>query len=291
MKKETLYEMVGYADDDLLQRSEQHLVRHIGKAARFGGRRLFPIAAAAAVFLACTVTAVAVMLYTQRVEQITEPINETVEVVNENGIVEARFDWEHNGPGVVFTYEGINEDSVRYVTEFRAGYLPAKPTVSILKRTIEQAVHDPEDGWYVILERDEQLTGDIPYKITQWFPMAGSRVLLAGECEIVKEEEWGNLQVAEVHVRHEIDQYDNGIGYDGGSKGWPEENHILLFDRENGHVIQIAGTLPLEELEHIARELEIRLTDVIYDPYADDVPFGYMIMTGGDCGYINLGRG
>ncbi len=42
MKKETLYEMIGYADDDLLTRSEQHIVRRIGKAARFGGRRILP---------------------------------------------------------------------------------------------------------------------------------------------------------------------------------------------------------------------------------------------------------
>ncbi|MBR0090966.1 MAG: hypothetical protein IJP92_04645 [Lachnospiraceae bacterium] len=279
MKKETLYEMIGYADDDLLTRSEQHIVRRIGKAARFGGRRLLPWAAAAAVFFTSAITVAAVILYHQRVEEVTEPLRQRV-IVPAEGDETERYDWEHDGPGLLFSWEGFDTGTERYQPEFQVGYLPGIGTEDDTKHWHSRIIRD---------KRNEDL-----FRIEILYPTDQVRGILAGECEIVMEEQWGALQVTGVHVEHPAGVHTNGVGYDGGTGGIPEENHVFLFDTKNGYVIQMAGTQPMEEIIRTARSMKIRMTDKVFDPYEgmseemrryeeenDEIQYGY----------INLARG
>ncbi|MBQ6904054.1 MAG: hypothetical protein IJQ26_05990, partial [Lachnospiraceae bacterium] len=132
------------------------------------------------------------------------------------------------------------------------------------------------------------------FRIEVLYPTDQVRGILAGECEIVMEEQWGALQVTGVHVEHPAGVYSNGVGYDGGAGGLPEENHVFLFDTKNGYVIQLAGTQPMEEIIRTARSMKIRMTDKVFDPYEgmteemrryeeenDEIQYGY----------INLSRG
>ncbi|MBR0091005.1 MAG: hypothetical protein IJP92_04840 [Lachnospiraceae bacterium] len=246
------------------------------------GRRLLPWAAAAVIFLAGCGTAIAVMLYSQRTQQITDtaPLQGTYTVHQLDGTEVERVEWNYEGPGLAFTWEGINEDSVRYIPEFRAGYLPDRPTVSPLKQVWDE-FYKPEKGWHIIQERDEWwLNGEIPYRISIFFPDSDVHYVLSGDCEIISEEQRGNLQVTRVRVETTDD------------RTWSEENHIILFDRENGHGIHIAGTLPLEELRHIEEELEIRLSDVVFEPPFADIPMeNIYIYNGEQILTLNLGRG
>lgn len=280
MKKETLYEMIGYADDDLLTRSEQHIVRRIGKAARFGGRRLLPWAAAAAVFFTSAITVVAVILYHQRVEEITGPLQQNVRVYSSAGTAEINQRWEHDGPGLLFSWEGFDTGTERYQPEFQVDYLPGIDT------------EDDTKHWHSRIIRDKG--NEDFFRIEILYPTDQVRGILAGECEIVMEEQWGALQVTGVHVEHPAGVHTNGVGYDGGTGGVPEENHVFLFDTKNGYVIQLAGTQPMEEIIRTARSMKIRMTDKVFDPYEgmpeemrryeeenDEIQYGY----------INLARG
>ena len=302
MKKETLYEMIGYADDDLLTRSEQHIVRRIGKAARFGGRRILPWAAAAAVFFTSAITVAAVILYHQRVEEITEPLQQTVRVYSSAGTAEINQRWEHDGPGLLFSWEGFDTGTERYQPEFQVGYLPGIGTEGTLTyegydmQQTQAVMAGNTEGdtkhWHSRIIRDKG--NEDLFRIEVLYPTDQVRGILAGECEIVMEEQWGALQVTGVHVEHPAGVHTNGVGYDGGTGGVPEENHVFLFDTENGYVIQMAGTQPMEEIIRTARSMKIRMTDKVFDPYEgmseemrryeeenDEIQYGY----------INLARG
>ena len=296
MKKETLYEMVGYADDDLLQRSEQHLVRHIGKAARFGGRSVLPFAAAVAVFLVSAVTVVAVVLYTQRVEEVTEPLQQTI-IMEEPDGNEKEIEWVHDGPGMVFSWEGASPETERFMPQFKREYTSEKLSSSSEKKgNADRAViitgeGDPTQSW-----RRQELwdkgDGGIPLKIDVFYPLNNVKYVLAGECEIVFEEEWDSLLATGVHVKHPNGLWTNGIGYEEGQGGINEENHVLIFDTVNGYVIQVAGTMEMEEIERTARNLVIRISDQPFE--WDPVMLEFYETSDPEkpsYGYINLGRG
>ena len=57
-------------------------------------------------------------------------------------------------------------------------------------------------------------------------------------------------------------------------------NYVILFSEEYGYLLTISGTADFETLEHIARELEIDVTDELYE-YDPDF----------NIGILNLGRG
>ena len=59
------------------------------------------------------------------------------------------------------------------------------------------------------------------------------------------------------------------------------ENYVILFDPENGYMITVAGTMEFDELEKIAKGLEIRVTD---DPVS-------MSALEKGASMLNIGRG
>ena len=66
---------------------------------------------------------------------------------------------------------------------------------------------------------------------------------------MVKEESWDDWQVTMLTS-----------DYSRCTQRWTYEraNYVLLFNSEEGWLIMVSGTDPLDTLEHIARELEIR---------------------------------
>ena len=43
------------------------------------------------------------------------------------------------------------------------------------------------------------------------------------------------------------------------------ENYVFMFSPDEGYLINIGGTADMETLEHIARDLDVRVTEEIVD--------------------------
>ena len=89
--------------------------------------------------------------------------------------------------------------------------------------------------------------------------------MLQNHSEIVDQTNWGNYEVIKV-----VNYNDN----------WGEVNYVFLFDPENGYVIRIGGCISMEDIEHIARELEVRITDKEHEYESDN-----------NIGILDIGRG
>lgn len=162
------------------------------------------------------------------------------------------------GEGLCFSFEG---NTPEYEMEFHPGWLPQEPY---------HKPWDPEgDGWYGYLIDDREAVTDwqvhdgvqdvaIPYLINIYSGAPGRVGLLEGACEIVKTESWGALDVYEIACAKHYFTWNEQremvptVSY---------ENYVFLFSRDEGYMVSVGGTLDLETLEHIARELEIRPTD------------------------------
>lgn len=156
--------------------------------------------------------------------------------------------------GITFTFKSA---ATPYRVEFRPGWLPNDPKKS--------PGYPSEDGWYTYLIDDREQETDwypeegvfdcaIPYKIEVSYATADHALALLGKCKLVKQDSWDGLQVFELTCAKEIVE-GNGkhlISY---------ENYVFLFSWDAGYFIEIGGTADLETLEHIARELELRVTD------------------------------
>ena len=163
--------------------------------------------------------------------------------------------------GMVFSFSG--PEASAYRPQFRCFYLPSEAS---------EGLTDAE-GWTDYLsDAYGETEEEIPYVITASNVEPGlTRLVLNGRVSLVKEERWGEWQVMELSSDYSAIPY---WGYD-------RANYVLLFDQTRGWLLEIAGTLELETLEHVARELEIRESDV---PFAGS---GYEELLG--C--IDLGRG
>lgn len=163
-------------------------------------------------------------------------------------------------------------DQAPHKVEFRPGWLPQKPTFWYPGVDIDKGspVWDPENvGWMEYLLDDRQRETEffpepgvhdvgIPYLVTVNYAFADHYLVFNGACEIVKHETWGAYEVyeltceKEIHLNPGVTDRENVIS---------RENYVLLFSLEEGYMINVGGTLELESLEHIARELEVRATE------------------------------
>lgn len=138
--------------------------------------------------------------------------------------------------GMVFSFTGPDEST--NVPEFRCFWLPEEPDTG----------GTDAEGWSSYLAVTGEDT-ELPYIIGRGAAASGCTLVLNGDVSIIKEEYWGDWYLLELHS-----------DYTNCTLRWPSENanYILLFNEQNGFLIIIGGTLDMETLEHIARELEIR---------------------------------
>lgn len=122
-----------------------------------------------------------------------------------------------------------------------------------------------DPGWYQYLSGEYGFTDPIPWQISVIHARDDTKLLLFGTLESEEEDTWDGLQVTEV-----------AISIDGR-----HENYVILFDPENGYMITVAGTMEFDELEKIAKGLEIRVTD---DPVS-------MSALEKGASMLNIGRG
>lgn len=158
--------------------------------------------------------------------------------------------------GLSFLFTG---DELPDEVEFRPGWLPHEP---------KDAPWDPDgDGWvtYLIDDREQETNwypaegmfdAAIPYLIITDYALDDHVLVLNGESEIVKHETWGKYDVYEIANTKDIFEFPNGVERHLKSP----ENYVLMFCTEEGYMINVGGTLDLETLAHIARELEVRPT-------------------------------
>ncbi len=139
--------------------------------------------------------------------------------------------------GMVLSFEGPKE--VSNEPEFRCWYLPSEATFGFTD----------EEGWATYLS-DNGEGPDIPYIVSCGNARPGNfRKVINGEVTLVAEDDWGDWHVTELTS-----------DYTNCSTRWVYEraNYVLLFNAEKGWTVSVIGTEPIEVLEHIARELEIR---------------------------------
>ena len=146
---------------------------------------------------------------------------------------------EHYFPdaGMVFNFTGPDEQPG--ILEFRCFWLPEEPNEG----------GTDNEGWTGYLACMGE-GADMPYIISgRIAPKSGNRLVLNGEVTVIKEEYWGDWYVLCL-----------SSDYTQCKMRWPCEkaNYVLLFDEQRGYLVTLGGSLPMETLEHIARELEIR---------------------------------
>lgn len=161
--------------------------------------------------------------------------------------------------GMVIDYDC---ESVPHKIRFKPHWVPAEIMV------LEPENID-EEGWYCKCGHWD--ADDILYDIGVQYAASGFQLVVNGEVSVVKEEQWDNLTVKELSVKWDP------VGHAGALAN---VNYVILFSEEYGYLLTISGTADFETLEHIARELEIDVTDELYE-YDPDF----------NIGILNLGRG
>ena len=232
---------------------------HSEQNGRPGRRRAIRIVAlAAAVMAALSATAYAAGLFKMHMDRPEEGtvVSGTWTERNEDGSIDHVQTWSYPDAGFVFTFES---ETTPHVVKFRPGWLPEHsngPTFGI-----------PDDeGWYEYLS-DNGEGRDIPYVLQIMYMNAGKTLVLNGECQVVKEGSLGDYQMKEITSRYYPEYLNDG-------------NYLRLIDETEGYCIIVSGTNSMEAMEHIARELEVQVTDEPVD-YNPDY----------NVGQINIGRG
>ena len=238
---------MGSADEALNARLRARTRERLGFAPRERRRRLpKALLLAAALVLLMGTAAFAVSDYymeLRSVEKAEEPLLGRWYMLSEDGQVLTDTKAVFPEAGMVLSFSGPQGEESR-VPEFRCFYLPSAATDGITD----------EQGWtgYLSDSRD-----GIRYKIQCANVEPGvTRLVLSGQVTTQASLRWGSWQVTELSADYSAIPY----------WGYERANYILLFDSENGWLVTVAGQLPLEELEHIARELEIRAGGETYAP-------------------------
>ena len=157
--------------------------------------------------------------------------------VDEKGEILTEYKISFPDAGMVLTFEGPTERKNQ--PEFRCFYLPSEANFGFTD----------EEGWAEYLS-DQGEGADIPYIISAGNVRAGNhKRIINGEVTLVREEDWAGWHITEL-----------SSDYTHCTQRWAYEraNYVLLFNSEEGWLIMVSGTDPLDTLEHIARELEIR---------------------------------
>lgn len=216
----------------------------------------------AAVMLLLSATAYAVSaFFRMNAEEVRgdELISGTWTERDEQGNVDYVQTYSFEDAGIVFSFEG---GSPPLCFQFRPGWLPSQATHS--------SSGNCDEGWYnYMVDEGSGESNDIPYVIAFCYARPGFQLVLNGNCEIVKQEEQKNFQVTEIAVDWTGDPY-----HDYG------ENYVVMFNEEEGYMLYVGGASDMETLERIAFNLEVRQTEIPYEPNPD-----YAI------GTMNIGRG
>ena len=187
----------------------------------------------------------------------TEKHNEVILVDDQTGETETE-ELVLRDVAVSFTFTAEDTPNEVWV---HPEYLPEEP-----KQLNPDLMIEGEQGWYQYLSGEFGNTDPIPWQISVKYALADTKIVLLGEVREETEADWDGLQVTEITL-------SRGEGV--------TENYVILFDPEEGYMITVAGMLDREELEKIAKGLDIRVTDT---PVSAS-----LINTGIDA--INLGRG
>lgn len=160
-----------------------------------------------------------------------------IRTVDEEGNLTNDYKLSFPDAGMVLSFEGPAERTNQ--PEFRCWYLPSEADFG----------YTDEEGWATYLS-DQGEGAEIPYIVSAGNVRPGNhRRVINGTVTVLKEEDWDKWHVTEL-----TSDYTDTV--------WPwsyeRANYVLLFNSEMGWLIEIAGTEPIEVLEHIARELEIR---------------------------------
>ena len=243
---------IGRADAALPGRVKAAVFENIGapvpKAApRRAKKTLRTVLLAAALTVLLSVTAYAVTSFTMQREEIPEGEGlagrNTYADADGNIITDAKAVLPD--AGMSFSFTGPEE--ARNVPQFRCFWLPDEPTYGMTDA----------GGWTQHLINDgDGCSNSIPYVINiQNVPTGNSRYVISGRAEVVSEEDWGAWHVQMISSDYSGTRYD----YEND-----RANYVLLFDASRGYLVTVCGTAELETLAHIARELEVRESNIPY---------------------------
>ena len=254
--------MLGEYDADSTARIKESVMNKIQaeKAPRRHGirRTIRIVALVAAIAAALTATAYAAGLFKMHMDRPQEGtvVSGTWTERNEDGSIDHVQTWSYPDAGFVFTFEA---ETTPHVVKFKPGWLPEHSSGP------DFGLPD-EDGWYGYLS-DNGEGRDIPYVIQIMYMNEGKTLVLNGDCEVVKEGTFGDYQMKEIACSY-MSEYLN------------DSNYLLLIDETEGYCLIISGTNSMDDMEHIAREIQVKVTDEPVD-YNPDY----------NVGQINVGRG
>ena len=232
---------LGTADKDRVRRIEAMVMEKIGagqtKPRRMRWKAVSTLLLAAAIALLLGSAAYAVSGWFMKLRKTEEPEKGYFRAVDDEGNLTTDHKVTFPDAGMVLSFEGPRERKNQ--PEFRCFYLPSEANFGFTD----------EEGWTTYLS-DQGEGANLPYIISASNVHAGThKSVINGEVTLVKEEDWGDW-----HVTMLTSDYTNC------TRRWTYEraNFVLLFNSEQGWLVSVTGTAPLETLEHIASELEIR---------------------------------
>ena len=243
MNSEKLLEAIGGIGDDLIAETGARLgfsgadndtgtsspiyfeevIMHTKNAKKLSRTAL--IAAALAAVLA--VTALAVGIFGTRTHQ-TDGLSGTW---NNQSV-------SYDSTQMYLTFESSNP---RHEVSFKANWLPSSPT------------HTGGEDYTTYITNDGE--GSIlPYQIGgSGGKLQGVRYTLNGRPTVTKQDVWNGFERTEIVVDYTGEEYTT----------FEIVNYLVLFQPEDNYMIYIAGTDPMETMEKIAENLDIRVGDVI----------------------------
>lgn len=165
-------------------------------------------------------------------------------------------------------YVTFASDAPRHEAFFKANWLPSRP----------DWVNGSDPGGSYNGEYTDYLTnagkGSImPYEINTYNStnLQGMRYCLNGAAEVLRQDLWNGFERTEIHVDYTGNEH---ITFESA-------NYLLLFQPEDNYLIYIAGTDPMETMEKIAENLEIRVGEELRD----------LPEPGFDVAWFDIGRG
>lgn len=170
-------------------------------------------------------------------------------------------DLSYPGANFVLTFDCNGEAKT---IEFRPRWLPSAGRGWSAGRGVWSG---STEDWYTHFSSEDAMgySGAISYQISCFYAVPSYQLVMQFESEIVEKTNWDELEILKL-----INQ----------NPYWGDDNYILIFSPSDGYLIRIGGHCSMDELEQIARALEVRVTDqkVEYNP-------DYSI------GIMNVGRG
>ena len=232
---------LGTEDRDRAGRIEAMVIEKIGagqtKERRMRRKAVSILLLAAAIALLLGSAAYAVSGWFMKLRKTEEPETGYFRAVDDEGNLTTDVRVTFPDAGMVLSFEGPKERTNQ--PEFRCFYLPSEANFGFTDA----------EGWTTYLS-DQGEGANLPYIISASNVHAGThKSVINGEVTQVKEEDWGDWHVTELTS-----------DYTNCTLRWTYEraNFVLLFNSEQGWLVSVTGTAPLETLEHIAKELEIR---------------------------------